>query len=170
MRRVLVLGCPGAGKSVLARRLGAATGLPVVHLDRHFWQPGWVQPDEAAWRDRVAGLIDAPCWIMDGNYASTLDLRLARADTVVVVESAVWLCLLRVVRRACGSFGRERGADMAPGCKERFDWPFLAYILRFRRDQWPRTVRALAGFPGPVLTLRGRRDAADFLRAAGGGT
>lgn len=71
MRRVLVIGCGGAGKSTLARQLGEATGLPVIHLDAHYWRPGWVETPKETWRAAVDELIAADAWIMDGNYSGT---------------------------------------------------------------------------------------------------
>ena len=90
--RVLVLGCAGAGKTVFAQRLAMVTGLPLVTLDREYWQPGWTEPDKQHWAAKVEALITAPCWIMDGNYLGTLPLRLARADTVVFLDlpRSVW--------------------------------------------------------------------------------
>ena len=67
-KRILILGCGGAGKSTLARRLGAATGLPVVHLDGLYWQPGWVAMERAAWRRTVENEIAKDAWIIDGNF------------------------------------------------------------------------------------------------------
>ncbi|MBS0559864.1 MAG: adenylate kinase [Proteobacteria bacterium] len=163
MQRVLVLGCPGAGKSVLARRMAAATGLPVVHLDRHYWGEGWTEPAPEAWHARLAGLLEAPRWIMDGNYAGTLPQRLAHADTAVLLEAPRWLCLVRVLRRALASLGRRRGEDMAPGCPERIDWAFITYVWRFPAEQRPRVARALEGFAGRVVTLRGAREMDAFV-------
>src|SRR5688572_16570866 len=75
-RRIIVTGLPGAGKSTLSLALGAAMGLPVIHLDLHFWKPGWVAPSEAEWRETQAAVLAGDAWIADGNYHETLDLRL----------------------------------------------------------------------------------------------
>ena len=83
-KRILILGCGGAGKSTLARRLGAATGLPVVHLDGLYWQPGWVAMERAAWRRTVENEIAKDAWIIDGNFGSSLELRLSRALAAAV--------------------------------------------------------------------------------------
>ena len=95
-KRILILGCGGAGKSTLARRLGAATGLPVVHLDGLYWQPGWVAMERAAWRRTVENEIAKDAWIIDGNFGSSLEP----------------LCGLRTARRAChcchGAQGRQQ--------------------------------------------------------------
>jgi adenylate kinase family enzyme len=167
--RVLIIGCPGSGKSFLARRLAAATGLPAVHLDRHFWGEGWTEPTREVWLARLAALLAAPRWIMDGNYTDTLALRLAAADTAIFLDFSSALCLVRVVRRALRWFGRNRGDDMAPGCRERIDLAFLLYVGRFSRDQRPRVLAALETFPGRVLVLRDNRDVAAFVSSVAGG-
>jgi adenylate kinase family enzyme len=77
----------GAGKSTFAGQLSAKTGLPVIHLDVYFWKPGWVQPSDTEWRAVQNTLLAGEAWIADGNYHETLDLRLARADTVVFLDT-----------------------------------------------------------------------------------
>src|SRR5204862_4664583 len=85
-RRVLVTGLAGSGKSTFSRSLAAKTGLPLIHLDIHFWKPGWVEPSEAEWREKQRGLLAGDAWIVDGNYHETLDLRLERADTILFLD------------------------------------------------------------------------------------
>ncbi|MSO96553.1 MAG: hypothetical protein EXQ81_12335 [Thermoleophilia bacterium] len=85
--RVLVTGLTGSGKSTFSRLLAARTGLPLIHLDLHFWKPGWVAPPEDEWREKQSGLLAGDAWIADGNYNETLDLRLELADTVVFLET-----------------------------------------------------------------------------------
>ena len=98
-KRILILGCGGAGKSTLARRLGAATGLPVVHLDGLYWQPGWVAMERAAWRRTVENEIAKDAWIIDGNFGSSLELRLSRAQAAVYLDYSRAVCLAGVLRR-----------------------------------------------------------------------
>jgi len=69
-RRVVVTGMAGAGKSTFARQLSAKTGLPVIHLDVHFWKPGWVEPSDQEWRDVQSKLLAGEEWIADGNYSA----------------------------------------------------------------------------------------------------
>lgn len=85
MKRVLIIGSSGSGKSTLARQLGAKLELPVVHLDRHYWHPGWVYI-HYEWQRTVAKLVQREEWIIDGNYRSTLEMRLEAADSVVFLD------------------------------------------------------------------------------------
>src|SRR4051812_16812646 len=96
-RRVVVTGMAGAGKSTFSRALSAKTGLPVVHLDLHFWKPGGVPAPDDEWRETQRGLLAGEEWIVDGNYHSTLDLRLQRADTVVFLDTPWWICAKRAL-------------------------------------------------------------------------
>ncbi len=107
-KRILILGCGGAGKSTLARRLGAATGLPVVHLDGLYWQPGWVAMERAAWRRTVENEIAKDAWIIDGNFGSSLELRLSRAQAAVLLDYSRAVCLAGVLRRVWTTHGRVR--------------------------------------------------------------
>src|SRR5260370_21347009 len=91
-RRVLVTGMAGSGKSTFSRALAAKTGLPIIHLDLHFWKPGWVAPSESEWREKQSGLLAGDTSIVDGNYPETLDLRLARAATIAFLDTPCWAC------------------------------------------------------------------------------
>lgn len=145
VRRVAVLGPGGAGKTTFARRLGAVTGLPVVHLDEQHWLPGWTPTPGEAWRAwQQEHLVADGCWIADGNYSSTMDVRLSRADTVVLLLTPRGRRVRRVLRRTLGSLGRP---VQAPGCPERLDPAFLRWVWRYDVDTRPRVedaVRRLA--------------------------
>jgi hypothetical protein len=114
-RRVLVSGLAGAGKSTFSRALSAKTGLPLIHLDIHFWKPGWVEPTEDEWREKQRGLLSGDGWIIDGNYHATLDLRLERADTVVPRHAMVGLCTASISPRGSQASCRLPAAQRLRG-------------------------------------------------------
>jgi adenylate kinase family enzyme len=114
MRRIAVIGPGGAGKSTLARQIGDRLGLPVIHLDAHFWHEGWTETPKDVWEQTVHGLVQGEAWVMDGNYGGTMDIRLDAADTILFLDLPPWLCLLRVVRRQV-RYRRRTRPDMAPG-------------------------------------------------------
>jgi adenylate kinase family enzyme len=143
MRRILVLGSGGAGKSTFAARLAERTGLPLIHLDACYWQPGWVETPGEAWRERVEQLVGEDAWIMDGNYGGTLERRLAAADTVIFLDLPRLVCLARVVRRWIRFRGRSR-PDMSAGCPERLSWEFLRWIWTYPAERRPRILQQLA--------------------------
>jgi adenylate kinase family enzyme len=169
-RRVVVTGLAGSGKSTLSLALGATTGLPVIHLDLHFWQPGWVAPSEAEWRETQRGVLAGDAWIADGNYAETLDLRLERADTVVVLDLPWWRCSGRALRR-----GLRMPGELPPGCEYtrwqrlRDEWRLAVRIGRKDRTD-PERERAIISQHGQhaaVHVLRSTRAVRDFLDTAG---
>ena len=98
-RRILVVGSGGAGKSTFARQLGELTGLPVVHLDRHFWRAGWKATPTDEWNTTVAQLAATPEWIMDGNFGGSLAIRAPRCDAVVFFDFPRLICLWGVLQR-----------------------------------------------------------------------
>lgn len=142
MRRILVIGSPGAGKSVLARRLAGRLDLPLIHLDREYFGPGWAMPPNAEWREKVARLAAQPEWVMDGNYASTFDIRIPRADAIVWLAVPRWQCALGVLWRVVRNYGRVR-PDLGPDCPERFDWSFMRWIWSYPERMGRKTARLL---------------------------
>jgi len=164
MRRVVILGCSGSGKSTFARAMGERLGLPVVHLDALFWSPGWVEPeDNEVFRAKVAAAVAGDAWITDGNYVGrTFDLRLPRADAVIFLDQPRRICLWRIFRRWWTDRGKRR-ADLAEGCYENLDWDFTAWAWTFEKKSRPRIEQVVAAYKVPMITLRGDREAAAFL-------
>ncbi|WP_424982648.1 topology modulation protein [Maritalea sp. S77] len=142
MQRIAILGCSGSGKSTLARKLGAVLDLPVVHMDQHYFSPGWVEPGHDDWRATVAALCAEDRWVMDGNYSKTHDIRLPRADLIIFLDFPTWLCVWRVLKRYWNYKGQTR-PDLAPGCTEKLDFQFLNYVLTFRRKRAPKIKNKL---------------------------
>lgn len=143
MRRVLVIGSGGAGKSTFARRLAERTGLPLIHLDERYWHEGWVATPNAEWDAVIAELVGQGSWIMDGNYGRTLPARLAACDTVIFLDVPRLVCLWRLVKRRLGFAGRTR-PGVAPGCPERLTWEFAWWIWDYPRRRRPGVLAQLA--------------------------
>jgi len=145
MRRIVIVGPGGAGKSVLARRMGERLGLPVVHLDAHYWSAGWVESPREEWDRKIREMIAGERWILDGNYGRTVDIRFAAADTIVFLDFPRRISLPRVVKRGVTYRGRTR-PDLAEGCPEQLPrLEFLRYLWRYPRDSRPRIVAAMRG-------------------------
>ena len=167
-QRVLVVGCAGSGKSTVARTLAPRMGLPLIHLDRLFWHPGWVPTAQPEWEAVVSRLSAEPRWLIDGNYARTLPIRLARADLVVWLDLSTATCLWRAIRRALRGRGRPR-SDMAPGCPERLDLAFLRWVAGYRRRNRPAMLAWRRAAPASQhwVTLRSPAEVDRFLAALG---
>lgn len=162
MRRVLVIGCPGGGKSTFARALQAQTGLPVIHLDRLYWNGDRTTVPKEVFRARLAEAMAGESWIIDGNYTSTLEMRLAACDTVFFLDYPAEVCLAGVEARR----GKPR-PDM-PWVETGRDEEFLSFIRDFEEKTKPRLLSALARHPEVSLTVfRSREDATAYLAARG---
>lgn len=167
--RVVVDGMMGAGKSTFARALAARTGLPLVHLDVHYWQPGWVRPGDDAWRSRQRVLLAGETWIIEGNYNETLALRLERADTVVFLDTPWWLCASRAFLRGL----RTPVGEMPEGCEAsvtrrlRDEWGGVAWICRLHRSEVEEARSEISHHAShkSVHLLRSRREMRAFLDA-----
>ena len=135
MQKVLVIGCPGAGKSTFARALRDATGLPLCYLDMLWHKPDRTNVTPEAFDRALAEWLARPAWIIDGNYSRTLPTRLAACDTVFFLDYPLNVCLAG----AEGRIGQVR-EDM-PWVETEWDPEFRQYILDFGRDQCPRMLR-----------------------------
>src|SRR5438067_12531656 len=165
-RHVLVTGLAGSGKSTFSGSLAARTGLPVIHLDLHFWKPGWVAPSEDEWREKQRGVLAGDAWIADGNYHETLDLRLKRADTVVVLDMPWWLCAGRAFLRGF-RMPRElpEGCDYSAWPRLRDEWRLAVRIWRTRRAEPEREHEIISqhGQHVALHVLRSNRAVREFL-------
>ncbi|ANU21190.1 topology modulation protein [Planococcus plakortidis] len=135
MQRIMVIGVSaGAGKSRFARRLGETLELPVHHLDAYYWTPGWVERDKKEFRCMQQELANEPCWIIEGNYNSTIDIRLPSCDTLIQLQLPLWRCLWRVLKRRI-QYHKKTRPDMAPECPEKLDYEFLKFIVTTYHDR-----------------------------------
>jgi adenylate kinase family enzyme len=159
MQRILVIGSPGAGKSTLASRIAGRLDLPLIHLDREYFGPGWTTPTKPEWRERVKALAARPEWVTDGNYASTFDLRVPRATAIVWLDLPRWRCLAGVLWRVAKNYGRGR-PDLGAAGPERFDPSFMRWIWSYPRSMRPKTARMLERLRPDqrVYVLRSRSD------------
>ena len=165
MQRVVIIGNSGGGKSTFARRLGARLALPVVHLDRLYYEAGWRPGDPEVFRERVAEALASDRWIVDGNFLTMAgDLILPRADTILWLHQPRWLCLVRAVWR-CIDLPNRRRAELPPGCRDSLDPRMLAFIWTFdrvaRREMAARLARLAPDTS--IITLAGDRGVRDFL-------
>ncbi len=152
MKRIMIIGPCGAGKSTLARKLHQLTGLELLPLDQHYFKPNWVETPPEEWAIKVKALADRPSWIIDGNYGGTMDIRLQRADTVIFLDYSTPKCLFRVLKRTTLFYNKKR-PDMAEGCKERFSLSFLHYVLMFRTIKRPGILKRLQQISKPIRVL-----------------
>ncbi len=163
MERVLVIGSGGSGKTTLARTVAQRLGLPLIHLDAHYWRPGWTPTPREEWQRVVEELLARPRWVMDGNYGGTLDMRLAACDAVVFLDLPRRVCLWRILKRRVRYRGRSR-PDVAPGCPERLTWDLVHWIWTYPKRRRGATLERLRTLVGRrVVVLSSQREVERFL-------
>ena len=163
MERILIIGCGGAGKSTLARQLGEKLTLPVVHLDKLFWKPGWVEETQVEFDRKLALELKKPAWIMDGNFNRTMPQRLQKCDTIIYLDFSRLACLLGVFKRILTTYGTVR-PDMGEGCPERFDLEFLKWVWNYNNDKRQRNYQLLQqAAHAEKIVLKNRRMVKQFL-------
>lgn len=164
MERVVIIGCGGAGKSTLARKLGEKTGLPVVHLDQIWWAPGnWQNLEKEKFDERLMLELQKPRWTLDGNFNRTMELRLDACETVIYLDYPRLICLKNWVGRVLKNWGRHR-IDMTEGCNEWFDPEMAKWIWEFNKTKRPRYYALLNRAEGKkVVILKSRRQTQRFL-------
>lgn len=150
MKRIAIIGPSGAGKTTLALELSKQLNIPVIHLDKHYWQPNWVATPSAEWAVTQETMLQAERWIADGNYGSTFDIRLSKADSIIFLDYARTLCLRRVLKRIL-TYQKQNRPDIADGCDERFNWNFLSYVWTFNKKHKPKILKTLERYPNKAI-------------------
>jgi adenylate kinase family enzyme len=163
MERILVIGCPGGGKTTFATTLGKRLGIPVHHLDWHFWKENRRPTPQDEFRETLKQLMQESRWILDGNFTKSIDIRIAEADTIILFDFPKAINLWRTFKRFLQHFGSVR-PDMGGGNKEALVWKHVKYIITFPRKEFVRNVTSLAEGKN-LIVLRNPRAAQDFLNS-----
>ena len=162
MKRIIIIGCPGSGKSRLSKILAKKLNLPLVHLDKLFWKPNWQSVSKEQFKELLLEELEKPCWILDGNFWSTLELRLKYADHVILMNYPTVTCILRVLKRVIKNRGKSR-EDMTEGCNEKLDIEFLKYVRKFKKTRLPQMKKVLSQSNVPVIEIKNDRELKKFL-------
>lgn len=160
----MIIGQPGAGKSTLAQRLGALTFLPVIHIDKIHWKPGWVERGLAEKTRMTLDAIKEPKWIFEGGHSLTWPERLNRADTLIWIDFPLSVRASRVLRRTVRYYGRTR-PDLPEGCPEQISLEFWAWIWRTRQTGRQKMQELFDSAPSEKAKyhLSSTRSVNDFL-------
>ena len=159
MKKVMIIGCPGSGKSTFARSLTAKTGLPLYYLDMMYWNPDRTIKPKEEFRAALRETVALPEWIIDGNYGSTLELRMEACDTVIFLDYPLEVCLSGVEERR----GKPR-PDM-PWVETEPDLEFIEFITKFNEESRPRIVGLLEQYKNKnVIVFTSRGEADEYLR------
>ena len=164
MERIIIIGCGGAGKSTLARQLGEKLGIPVVHLDKLFWKPGWVETSHEEFDALLAQELAKDKWIMDGNFNRTMPERMKRCDTIIYLDFSRFACLMGVLKRIITTYGKVR-PDLGEECPERIDLEFLKWVWNFNKNKRESYYKLLNEAENvETIVLKNRRAVKMFLK------
>ena len=160
MQKIIIIGCPGAGKSTFARKLRDVTGLPLYYLDMLWHKPDRTNISREEFDRRLGEIIGKDKWIIDGNYKRTIEMRMAACDTVFLMDFPTEVCIDGAVSRV----GQKR-EDM-PWVEEELDGEFKEWIIGFKNEQLPRIYELIEKYRDgkKIVIFKTRAEADEYLR------
>ncbi|MEU6866776.1 topology modulation protein [Streptomyces sp. NPDC046876] len=160
--RIALIGWGGSGKTYLSKQLADHFRAPVTHLDAVYYDDEWNALDEDEFAATQEELVAAPCWVIEGNYAGTLPIRLRRAEAVVFLDLPAWVCLWGIAQRRMRYGG---GQNNTTGVYDRINWSFIRYVWGYRRTMAPRVRELIREHAGSAAVYRvtSRRQARALL-------
>lgn len=163
MNKIMIIGSPGSGKSTLAFELEALLNYPVFHFDRVYHIDNNNQIPRTELISKLIKFMDEnDTFILDGNYTSTINVRLPYCDTIILFDLPYDVCVNNAIKRT--KIGEVR-KDMAPGFDiTKMDDDFLQFITDFRRDKLPQIEQLLKSFKGRIIRITSYNDKEDFLK------
>lgn len=158
MKKVMVIGCPGSGKSTFSKALHRVTGLPLYHLDILNWNEDKTTIPRPMFLKRLNGILQEDLWIIDGNYGSTMELRMNACDTVFFLDYPLEVCLDGVK----GRMGQPR-SDM-PWIETEEDEDFIRFITDYNSVSRPAVTKLLEKYATKdIFIFSSRSEAEDYL-------
>lgn len=158
MKKIMVIGCPGSGKSTFSKKLNKRTGIPLYHLDMMYWNPDRTTVDKVVFRERLLNTMQKEEWIIDGNYGSTIELRLQVCDTVVFLDYPLDVCLNGIKERR----GKAR-TDM-PWIENEEDAEFIEFVENYNSQSRPEIMELLGKYcHKDIYIFKNRIEANEFL-------
>ena len=158
MNKVIVIGCPGSGKSTFSRALQNLTGLPIYHLDLLYWNSDRTTVSKEVFRERLQNVLMLDSWIIDGNYGSTMEMRMAECDTVFFLDYPLEVCINGVRERK----GKTR-SDM-PWIETEDDEEFLEFVKNYNTQSRPKVFELLEKYKEKhIVILKSREEAGIFI-------
>ena len=155
MKKVIVIGCPGSGKSTVSRALHNKTGIPLYHLDMMYWNADKTTVEKSVFLERMSTVLEKDEWIIDGNYGSTMELRMAACDTVIFLDYPLDICLDGIRERR----GKPR-SDM-PWIETKEDAEFIEFIKSYNEQQKPKVLELLKKYGDKNIIIMESREQAD---------
>ncbi|WP_047982858.1 DNA topology modulation protein [Ornithinibacillus californiensis] len=163
MKKITILGNPGAGKSTLAKQLGEKLHIPVYHMDSFYWKPNWQPSNEDEFLQNHDEILKLDSWIIDGNYGATLPKRLENADTIIFLNYSTLRCLYGITKRRIQYRNKTR-PDMGKDCPERLNMDFILWTKNYNKDKAPKMYDRLSQLRGKeILIFKNRKQLKKWL-------
>lgn len=163
--KICIIGYSGSGKSTLASKLGQHYNIPILHLDKVNFKEGWALREREEAKSIVSKFMENKSWIIDGNYKAFFrERRLKEADKIIFLDFPRRICFFRAFKRYLENRNRTR-SDMAEGCKEKFDFEFIWWILCKGRNKTKRQdyKEIIKEFKDKVIVLKRPKEVCKFL-------
>ena len=160
MKKVIVIGCCGSGKSTFARHLHACTEIPLYHLDQLYWNADKTTVEKTVFLERVRDVIQKDSWIIDGNYGSSMEMRMQACDTVFFLDYPVDICIQGIYDRV----GKVR-TDM-PWVEDEVDEDLIEFVKNYEKEDRPEVLNLLSKYKEKDIHIfRSRLDANRYLES-----
>lgn len=156
MKKILVIGCPGSGKSTFSKKLHEITKIPLFHLDLFFWNADKTTVDRTIFNQRLFEILELNDWIIDGNFTATMELRIQKCDTIIFLDYPLEVCLNGVKERK----GKPR-SDI-PWIETEEDLEFIEYIKNFNTNRKPQILELLNKYSHKNINIFKNRIEADL--------
>ena len=159
MKKIIIIGCPGSGKSTFARALHNKTGIPLYYLDMLNWNSDKTTVSKDVFIERLKKVLSEDEWIIDGNYGSSMELRMAECDTVFFLDFDSDICISGIKDR----MGKQR-PDM-PWIETQEDPEFLEFIKNYNTDSRPKVIELLKKYNDKdIVIFKNREETESYLK------
>ena len=158
MKKIIVIGCPGSGKSTVSRALHNKTGISLYHLDMIYWNADKTTVEKRVFLELLSTVLKKDAWIIDGNYGSTMELRMAACDTVIFLDYPLDVCLDGIKER------REKPRSDMPWIETEENAEFIEFVKSYNEQQKPKVLELLKKYSDKnIIVLESREQADAFL-------
>ena len=159
-RKIIVIGCPGSGKSTFSRKLHHVMGIPLFHLDMLYWNSDKTTVDKDIFKEKLYNIIEKDEWIIDGNYGATIEVRLNACDTAFFLDYPLEICLKSIAERK----GKTRSDMPWVESENDDDSDFIEYVKNYNSHTKPDVMDLLSKYSYKnIYIFKNRNEADEFL-------